>query len=364
MRHIPVLRQWVTSGLVAAVATLMATSAASAYEGYWRYVETHFQPSEADLVAAAKNPGRQPEKHVSGGFQAEYSGQGSLELSFKDTDLDNHTYLSRMSFTYGTSVDMRVLVPNQRIDLTGNVSFESNFAGATGWGRVTVDNSDYVVSVTVGAGEQGSADGFFIVPSGAPGTTLRYVASAYISGYGGFNDEMTNTYEWVEGAVPSLEPSTPPDVVQPDEPTIRIDDDNTTTPDDGMDDNNDDSRWNVPSGPAGLLTDNWNTAACQQTDNVALDIDRDVRLGRFDLWIKWPADQRAMRYHVTKDGEDIGGGTVRRGACDPIQGEWCVGTDTPNAQLPPGRYVITIGTAAICQNSGSGGRGFIRAWKE
>lgn len=459
--------------LAVLAAATCAPLMAHAAEGYWRYVDTQFAPSEADFVAMSKNPGRIPERHVSGGFQAEYSGQGSMELFFKDTDVDNHTYTSRMTLTYGASTNMKVLVPNTRIDVTGTVSFKSNFAGATGWGRVAVDNGDYLLSVTVGNG-QDSAKGWFIVPGGGPGSTLRYIASSEISAYGALNVAMTNIYEWVDGTPPPTDLATPPpppkpvasgseilgsrievteiegwtgtwirrpgtdifdatwqnsngrvatdvirvakvegrkvvldrdgmqgsysgtvspdgrsiigtatwypsgatwsgrisngnsNVVLPDQPTIILGGPDQETPPDTLMTPPDGPQWNDSSdtGSSETLLDNWNIAGCDLTRAATLDFSRAVHLERFELWIKWTANERTMKYRVSKGNRDIGGGTLTRGACDPIQGAWCVGADAPGVDLSRGQYTISIGRDAICQNSGSGGQGFIRAWGE
>ncbi|MBI4920558.1 MAG: hypothetical protein HY834_02320 [Devosia nanyangense] len=191
---------------VALAAALCATPGSFAAEGYWRYVDTQFRPSEAELQVLGKTPGRVDEKHVKGGFQPKFSGEGTLELYFKNDDVDRHIYISRLLVTYGASKDMSVLVPGDVIDVEGSVSFESNFPAANGRGTVAVDNGDYFVDVTVGGKGQASGKGSFKVPGGGPGSTLRYIAGGYIGAYGGLGETMTNLYEWVEGAPPDTNP--------------------------------------------------------------------------------------------------------------------------------------------------------------
>jgi hypothetical protein len=110
------------------------------------------------------------------------------------------------------------------------------------------------------------------------------------------------------------------------------------------------------------LRDNWNTAACGFTDTATLDVDSPMRLDRFELWVNWLSGEQSMAYRVFRDGEEIGGGQVERADCDPYQSAWCVASDSPAAELDPGRYEFRIERSAICQNDASDGWGFIRAW--
>lgn len=185
-----------------------ASIGGAAAEGYWRYRDTAFSPSEAELQLLGKTPGRVDEKHVSGGFQPEFSGQGAMELFFKNDDIERRNYLSQLTFTYGASAPMLVLVPGDSIDVEVTVSFASNYPGAEAQGGVAVDSGDYIAAVSVRDGQQ-SARGSFKVPGGGPGATLRYIASAYIAAYGGFSETMTNSYEWVEGLPPVADQPTP-----------------------------------------------------------------------------------------------------------------------------------------------------------
>lgn len=120
--------------------------------------------------------------------------------------------------------------------------------------------------------------------------------------------------------------------------------------------------WKTPATSSSAeFANNWNTAACNFTDTAGLDVRRAIHLDRFELWIKWRANERSTGYRVLFGGSDIGGGVVRRGDCDPYQSAWCTATDSPDVDLAPGLYKIRIDNKAICQNSGSGGAGFIRA---
>ena len=146
----------------------------------------------------------------------------------------------------------------------------------------------------------------------------------------------------------------------PDDPSAPQDE---TTTDQGSDDQGP-THWDTTPAPSqsAEFADNWNTAVCALTDLATLGVKHAIHLDRFDLWIKWPAGTRSMPYSVSYEGNDIGGGTLRRGACDPNQAAWCVGSDRPDADLGPGTYDIRIDHEAICQNARSGQEGFIRAW--
>jgi hypothetical protein len=119
----------------------------------------------------------------------------------------------------------------------------------------------------------------------------------------------------------------------------------------------------APSGGVSAkVFDNWNTGGCSFTDMATLDVGSPFHLDRMELWINWQANEQSVSYRVERNGQDIGGGVLHREGCDPYQASWCIAADTPQADLQPGRYVIRIGHRALCQNSGSGGAGFIRAW--
>jgi hypothetical protein len=93
-----------------------------------------------------------------------------------------------------------------------------------------------------------------------------------------------------------------------------------------------------------------------------LDVASPLHLSRIDLWFNWQAGERSVTYTVSADGQAFGGGTLTRGDCDPYQGAWCVARDAPDIDLAPGRYEIRAARAGLCQNGGSGGAGFIKAY--
>ena len=620
----------------------LTSSRAHAASGYWQYVRTETSPSEAEFSAIKPTPGRIHEQHVSAAFQAKYAGKGSMELYFKADDVEFKLFITRGKFVFGTSSDLSVLIPGTNLRFEGSSTIESNFTGATAWGRMWVDNGDYLLQATASVGKDATGQGEFKVPSGGPGGELRINAALYLSTYGGMNATVTNVYRWVEGPAPptagasgaagqpglpgpagggssgafgggwstsegdmnlnqngahvtgtygsdngridgqvqggrvtgywgedgsaqqcatqrlgtyfwgrfewvlaadgktfegrwsycDAEPGSPwtgrrtgpaptaghTDIAPPVTGSIGGGDRGATTggwrqsptpapdshlgtagqgggaskPNDALGSRLDviegdwigvwtrrggtgvfDATWRNRStgahvsdvirieslsgslvvfkrdgnggryfgaigcdghsvvgsaswyaagviwtatitrdvassgsvssgsgnhgeatggsgayhgdatagsatghhdqgviaqpsgaqgGPALKLFDNWNTGGCAFTDTATLDLDRPIHLDRLDLWINWRAGERSVGYRVFLNGQDLGGGQLQRAECDPYQAAWCTGTDRPDAQLAPGHYIIRIDHAALCQNGGSGGAGFIRAW--
>jgi hypothetical protein len=116
------------------------------------------------------------------------------------------------------------------------------------------------------------------------------------------------------------------------------------------------------SGEATKFYDNWNTGGCGATDRAVLDIDRPTRLERIEIWFNWSQGETRIPYDVLSQGRVIASAVLIRGDCDPYQAAWCVAQDSPASTVGPGRYVFRLARAGVCQNGGSGGAGFIRAF--
>lgn len=110
------------------------------------------------------------------------------------------------------------------------------------------------------------------------------------------------------------------------------------------------------------IFDNWNTATCDVTDTATLSLSTPARLDRLDIWYKWGPNETSVAYTVSNGTHVIGGGNLVRAECDPYQTSWCVARDEPGADIPAGTYTFRIANAQVCQNSGSAGQGFIRAY--
>jgi hypothetical protein len=113
---------------------------------------------------------------------------------------------------------------------------------------------------------------------------------------------------------------------------------------------------------AQVIYENWNPAACDVTDAATLPLDRPTRLQRVDIWYHWAASEASTRYSVSSNARTIAEGDLVRAECDPYQPAWCVARVELGFDVSPGAYVFRTPRAAICQNAGSGGQGFIRAF--
>ena len=113
-------------------------------------------------------------------------------------------------------------------------------------------------------------------------------------------------------------------------------------------------------GDSRLLADNWNTAACDQTDRAILTLAQPTHVDRVDLWFHWNEGEQTVGFKVVRDGQSQVEGSLARGQCDPYQAAWCTATVEPQADLEAGSYAFVVERAAVCANAGSGG-GFLRA---
>jgi hypothetical protein len=110
------------------------------------------------------------------------------------------------------------------------------------------------------------------------------------------------------------------------------------------------------------LFDNWNPGVCSVTDVAMLTIERPVRLQRIDIWYNWRPNETAAHYTASLGGDVIAEGELVRAECASNQAAWCVARVEFGADIKPGTYTYRTERSAICQNSGSGGQGFIRAY--
>lgn len=113
-------------------------------------------------------------------------------------------------------------------------------------------------------------------------------------------------------------------------------------------------------GDSRLLADNWNTAACDQTDRAILNLAQSTHIDRVDLWFHWNEGEKSVPFKLVRDGQAQVEGALARGECDPYQAAWCAATVEPQADLEAGSYTFVVQRAAVCANAGSGG-GFLRA---
>lgn len=118
----------------------------------------------------------------------------------------------------------------------------------------------------------------------------------------------------------------------------------------------------VAPAAAQVISQNWNGEACSLTDVATLALDRATNVRRIDLWFNWRGGETAVHYSVSHNGAPFAEGDLARAECDPNQAAWCVARVEPNAALEAGVYEFRTARPGVCQNAGSGGQGFIRAF--
>ena len=86
--------------LFAWAATVLTGATAQAAEGHWRFTGYTLAPPQAELDAsdrAERARGRASERRITGAYQAAESGAGTVELFFKNDDVDRRVYISDAS---------------------------------------------------------------------------------------------------------------------------------------------------------------------------------------------------------------------------------------------------------------------------
>jgi len=481
---------WVSrTGLVLAGMVLLiglaAGQAAQAAPGYWRFSSYATKPPQSQLDESDRGMhamGRTAETRVTGVFQPAGSGAGSVELYFKNDDVDRRVMLTTLKFDFTTGVDMRALSPGQKIRFRGVTVMGGNDLSrafhTTGYGKMAAGVGDYFLTAEAGIDRPGSGEGEFEVPNGGPNATLMIYAATYISANGALGGQLEMYYEWVAGPAPTLAPddgrtagpsrsggsggsysgawNTTEGAMTLTQGGDRVT--GTYSQDNGRidgqfaaggrltgywaedgsaqqcnfprmgspfwgrfdwvlsaDGRHFDGKWSYcdaepdrawtgdrtggapgpaggdqarggqtsyggdadhgapldahgfnappqPPTPAGAtLADNWNLGACSFTDTATLVAEGSIHLTRVEVWFHWNPGETMIGYAISSNGRQGRRGFLR-GECDPYQRDWCVGRDTPDSDLPAGRYEFRTDRAGVCQNSGSGGAGFIRAF--
>lgn len=118
----------------------------------------------------------------------------------------------------------------------------------------------------------------------------------------------------------------------------------------------------LPAVAERKVIDNWNTAACQLTDGAVMHLQAPTHVERVELWRNWEGDRREVPYKLFHEGRPPREGVMRRGSCDPYQKSWCVAEVHLRDHFQPGRYMFKVPSGRLCQNSGSGGQGFIKVF--
>ena len=212
--------------LIAAIIAVVAHgSAALAAEGYWRFTGYTTTPPQSQLDETdrgMRQMGRVSETRVTGAFQAAESGAGTVDLFFKNDDIDRRLYLTTLKFSFTTGVEMRILKPGQKLRLNSTMEMGGNALSkampASGTGGISVDNSDYLVGLSGAIDQPASGSGELIVPNG--GDTLTLHVMGHLGAYGGLTGTMHINYVWVPGAAPQLAAQPAPAPAPPPPPAI------------------------------------------------------------------------------------------------------------------------------------------------
>jgi hypothetical protein len=110
------------------------------------------------------------------------------------------------------------------------------------------------------------------------------------------------------------------------------------------------------------LFDNWNTDACGYTDSATFNLQTPAHLDQIEVWYQWRARESSVPYTIWHDSQAIRTGMLYRAECDPYQGAWCIARDSVDIDVGPGAYTIRTERPRVCQNGGSAGVGFVKAF--
>jgi len=116
------------------------------------------------------------------------------------------------------------------------------------------------------------------------------------------------------------------------------------------------------TGPASKIADNFNPGACGFTDTAVLNLQGNAHLDRIAVWYNWAQGENSLNYTIFAQGQAVQSGAMTRSSCDPYQSSWCLAMAQLNRDFAAGSYTIRVSQARVCQNSGSGGRGFVQAF--
>ena len=81
---------------------------------------------------------------------------------------------------------------------------------------------------------------------------------------------------------------------------------------------------------------------------------------KFQTWYSWGSNEITLDYKLLRGETLVREGVLLRKDCDPYQRQWCQAVEENlTLNLEPGDYTLVADTEKICQNSTSGGDGFI-----
>jgi hypothetical protein len=108
-----------------------------------------------------------------------------------------------------------------------------------------------------------------------------------------------------------------------------------------------------------ILIDIGNIAACDTTQTSVFNLQSEARVNTITVWYNTQIGGLSLPFNLQGPGTQFSG-TFQTKSCDPYQSQWCEGQFIVNNTFQPGQYTITTSIPAVCQNSGSGGNGFVK----
>ncbi|MEW5819433.1 MAG: hypothetical protein AB1782_04520, partial [Cyanobacteriota bacterium] len=119
------------------------------------------------------------------------------------------------------------------------------------------------------------------------------------------------------------------------------------------------------SGGGSKIIDIGNLGGCSYTDKSVFRLNSTTFLSRLEIWYSWDQGEQSVSYNLY-DGNNsaVKSGSFVRGSCDPNQRQWCQGITDVRMNLNPSNYTLKLGKAKLCQNSQSGGNGFIKVYAD
>lgn len=120
----------------------------------------------------------------------------------------------------------------------------------------------------------------------------------------------------------------------------------------------------APEGDPQILYNNWNTGGCDLTATARFTLKDPSYLQRLETWIDWSkASGNAIQAQLRSGSATTSGLslTFTRGQCHPSMPDWCYGTAQVGQTLPAGGVTITSSEGVLCENTGSGHNGYMKA---
>lgn len=106
-----------------------------------------------------------------------------------------------------------------------------------------------------------------------------------------------------------------------------------------------------------------NPGGCSFTDRSTFKLNSPHFVSKLEIWYSWDQGEQSVPYNLSDYNNNlIKSGVFTRGSCDPYQRQWCQGLTEVQINLNPSNYTLKLARPKLCQNSASGGNGFISVY--